>query len=607
MKTKTFLFLFSLIVLGSPLDSYSFTAPDTSQPGPYSVHSTSYKLPAEHYPEVHHDVTELWGKIWLPQIRGERPLVVFSHLATASTCRDAETKTLVNNCDYSYTGQCPEGLEPVPLHEGYSYLAEHLASHGYAVLSINMNRGINCNFNETPASDALLTLARGRLILRNLEELYKWNKGTHSLPEEIEIPLQNRIDFSKISMIGHSRGTESTKTAHYQYHLEDSIWPSRLPVFGVRSILDIDPVAPLEPSDLFTQGLHWAALVGGCSGMPFTNTAAALYDTSIANRAANRRKFRGYVVIGGANHYPFNSVMTSHYPSGCIGSVPALFTHDIPGSPSQRAITQYFISAYVRGTIENDLSLLNAFNPRFELPEAIKQLSTFQRTSVIVGANQILDDFSHSDYANSQSNEPWYFTNISIHKTATVPESDPSLHGTQVITHDVPALRLQWDFRGSSEPQSGYFETRIDETGQGRDLSRQQTIDLRVVRQPQFCQENSYPYNYIIPNPIGIPTDFTISLIDSNGNHSLALQVSQYATISDPGGWGTTDPSYHAECSQMNLLLQAVRVPLSDFEQVDVTQIQSIRLNFDSSLSEYGDMYISELETSAYDGTTASQ
>ncbi|MFZ0062361.1 MAG: hypothetical protein WAL47_10020, partial [Pyrinomonadaceae bacterium] len=155
-------------------------APDATGSGG-SVSSEEYHLPAS----IDNDVltgrnTELWAKLYWPTSfsSGPYPLVVFLH-GNHATCGTGTNPHVDNNSDYTSSGTCPPNYSVVNNHLGYEYLASQLASRGYIVASINANRGITGA--QSPDSsypdDPLHIFSRGRLVLKHLETLSKWNAG----------------------------------------------------------------------------------------------------------------------------------------------------------------------------------------------------------------------------------------------------------------------------------------------------------------------------------------------------------------------------------------------------------------------------------------------
>src|SRR5262245_23835209 len=147
--------MFAIVVL--PVTLLAQTAPDATGPGPFGVASSEYKLPAAIDPIVLADApanlpfrripTELWARVYRPDPvpGGALPLLVFLHgnHATCGRFEGAGQGRLDINIQYTFSGTCPPGFVVVPSHEGYGYLAERLASHGYLVVSLNVNRGVN--------------------------------------------------------------------------------------------------------------------------------------------------------------------------------------------------------------------------------------------------------------------------------------------------------------------------------------------------------------------------------------------------------------------------------------------------------------------------------
>src|SRR5262249_33303398 len=153
--------------------------------GPITV--SEYKMPAGFDPLVPSNLqTELWARVYRPANLSGSPhaLLVFLHGNHATCGRLAGPGEHFDiNVQYTFTGTYPAGFIPVPSHAGYSYLAERLASLGYIVVSINANRGVNAA--PGVPGDRGLNLRRGRLVLRHLLQLKKWNSGAETPPAEL--------------------------------------------------------------------------------------------------------------------------------------------------------------------------------------------------------------------------------------------------------------------------------------------------------------------------------------------------------------------------------------------------------------------------------------
>src|SRR4030095_14381425 len=174
--------LWCLLLLAAPLAAQ--TAPDATllSGGPITV--SEYKLPAAIDPVVFNNpATEPWARVYRPASLGSssHALLVLLHGNHATCGRLAGPGEHFDiNVQYTFTGTCPAGFIVVPSHAGYSYFADRLASLGYIVVSINANRGVNAAPGVT--GDRGLNLRRGRLVLRHLQRLSRWNSGAEPPP-----------------------------------------------------------------------------------------------------------------------------------------------------------------------------------------------------------------------------------------------------------------------------------------------------------------------------------------------------------------------------------------------------------------------------------------
>src|SRR4030095_8975509 len=199
------------VMLAATTVSFGQTAPDATAPGPFTTTSSEYKLPPTTddlvAPQV---VTELWARIYRPTNlnNAPHPLLIFLHgnHATCGRFEGAGQGRLNISIKYTSTGTCRAGCVVVPSHEGYAYFAERLASWGYIVVSINANRGVNAApgyLTGASVSDRGLNLRRGRLVLRHLEQLYRWNTGAEPTPASLGFNLAGKLDFSNVGLMGH--------------------------------------------------------------------------------------------------------------------------------------------------------------------------------------------------------------------------------------------------------------------------------------------------------------------------------------------------------------------------------------------------------------------
>ena len=125
--------------------------------------------------------TELYAQAWYPQeIQEKAPLIMLVHgnHASCGIYKGAGQYRKDNGILDYITNDCTsDGYVEVPQHLGYTYLAEHLASQGYIVVSVNHNRGIAGRLIRESGGDSGLNMMRGRSILTHMLLLSQWANG----------------------------------------------------------------------------------------------------------------------------------------------------------------------------------------------------------------------------------------------------------------------------------------------------------------------------------------------------------------------------------------------------------------------------------------------
>jgi hypothetical protein len=133
---------------------------------------------------------ELTGRIYAPTelADGPRPVIILMHGRHATTYNPA---TGAGVLEWPPAG----GRPPIPSYQGYDYLGNNLASHGYVVVSLSAN-GINARDNAAPDAGAL---ARAQLTQRTLDILRDLNStGTVTgIPAGADPGRAGRINFRR--------------------------------------------------------------------------------------------------------------------------------------------------------------------------------------------------------------------------------------------------------------------------------------------------------------------------------------------------------------------------------------------------------------------------
>jgi hypothetical protein len=513
--------------------------------------SAEYKFPASVDPEVQGDrPTELWARVYRPEPLdgdGRHPLLIFLH-GNHATCGHGVDPRIDDNRTYTFTGTCPPGYVVTPNHDGYEYLASELAALGYVIVSINANRGINAA--PGVPDDPGLNLARGRLILKHLALLSRWNNDIEPTPPELGASLAGRLDFGNVGLMGHSRGGEGARAAYNQYLDPESPWPGRIAdPLAIRGIFEIAPVDGQTSRTLDATGTRWTVLLPMCDGDVVNLSGIRPFDRMMAPTVEQPPRFKASFTVWGANHNYYNTEWQLSDSPGCTGHEP-LFSLEpgVIGSAAQRETGRMPIVNFFRASVgkHREPFRRQLFNPLFPLPPSLTRITRVERGfngSSDPSQALALEDFSNPT-GTSRSGLPTVASGIAV-EHLRLPE--------HALTHR--GARLSWAAAGAET----FFQTSVAAAGSGVSLARFGTLDLRVDR----AEDPANP-------PEG--TTFSVQLVNADGSLSAAVSVGRFVKLRGPvGGPG---PRLHS-------MLQTARLPLFEFRGAHLHAIQGVRLTFD--------------------------
>lgn len=410
------------VFVGAGAGTWSPIAEDPTGLGPYAVASQEYHLPAAVDELVLEDrFVEYWAVVWAPTNApaDERlPLTVFLHGNHATCGTGSNPRRDTNSCDrvyscsarlrasfscivplvassphgtfvlsarrqYTMTGTCPEGFVVVPQHRGYDYIGERLASHGYIVVSLNANRGINSGAGVD--GDARLIKARGALILGHLALLADWERGGDS-PLDEPLPF---IDWSRTGLFGHSRGGEAARAV-----LEFIDFPEQWGTqplldrlgevansIAVQAILEVGAVdyngreTNLDEPTFDADGVAWVAVVPTCDG-DVSHLAGVRPADRLLYAGSDTSAFSATVFAWGTNHNFYSTEWQTSDSSGCLGHDalwPSPNGAHSGDCPECREPALFATMALFRGVLggvveEHEARLLAFFDSRYSIP-----------------------------------------------------------------------------------------------------------------------------------------------------------------------------------------------------------------------------------------------
>lgn len=518
-----------------------------------AVLTGEYKLPATIDSSVLGDrATELWARVWRPATGGPYPLVVLLH-GNHSTCGRFDSGLgyrVDDNSQYTVNGTCPAGYVPVPSHNGYVYLAGPLAGRGYVVVSINADRGINAGSGVF--GDSGLNLARGRMVLRHIEEIAKWNSGVVATPPSLGFSLQGMIDFQHVGLMGHSRGGEGMRAAMVQYQDPGSIWPAAIgtPVH-FDGIFEIGPVDGQTSRVLNAIGVPWAVVLPGCDGDVSDLQGVRPFDRMMRAGGEPAAIAKATFEVFGANHNFYNVQWQHSDAASCDGQTPLFPDH--PGSALQRRTASdpflRFMQAHI-GAVKHPGRALS-LDPSYPVPSGIAAITQYSRGIALgpaPGLNLVVDDFDRPTGQSSSGN---------ANQSAGLSTYS---HGAAGASHDVNqrAASLSWQVPG------GFLQLNAAPPGGGLNASSERAIEFRIALKcfGNLCQA--------APAPDG-DVDFSIALVNGDGTLSTPVGLKTYAIVRRPSG----------SSGHLNSVMRSVRIPLTAFIGAKLAQFHGVRFIFD--------------------------
>ncbi len=574
MKTKNINYpgIILLLILLIPVISLSQTTPDPGLAGPYIYNKLEYDLGDLAYkPPSFPNNVEVRGSVHYPDSlkAGPYPVILMMHGRHVTCYKTSATGTV------SLSWPCISGYQPITSYQGYDYLAQQLASHGYIVISVSAN-AIN-------ASDNSLTdrgmAARAELLQYHLN-LWKTFNTTGAAP--FNNLFVGKLDLQNVGTIGHSRGGEGVITHALLNKSQGS-------PFGIKAVLTLAPVAYNRK---MLNNIPVLNIAPYCDG-DVANLAGVRYYDDVRYNLANDEAAKHSVLLLGANHNFFNTVWTpGMYPAGTSDDWNSIYgtsdSHCGTGSTNKRftiqeqqAALKTYASAFFRYYLGNE----TAFAPILKVEDRIPPASSsLESSEVFVSyhppASQRLD-------VNKQDTENSEITN--------------SLNGSAasggMVKYDICADDLREYNCGVSnslnkEPHSG-TSSKLGMSQLG--LSWNGPADYYENNIPVLNQ-NFMQYKYLQFRAAidfseyftNAPLDFSVQLIDAAAN-VVTKNIGSYTQCMyyPPGKQNSVLPK---------VLFNSIKIPLADFVGVDLSQIRKIKFLFNKSAS--GSIYVVDLALS---------
>ena len=547
------------------------TTPDPGLPGIYSVDSAEYDLGDLAWkPPGYPYFVEVRGSVHYPhQLEdGPFPVLFFLH-GRHSTCFKTSTPSMVNQ-DWP----CNFGYESITSFRGYDYLAKQMASHGYIVISISCN---SINASDNGVADYGME-GRGELVQHHMDLWNTWNTTGGGPFDTLFI---GKLDMQNVGTMGHSRGGEGVVVnALYNRSLGSP--------YGIKAVISLAPV------DFFREVLNDVAFMNVapyCDGDVSDLQGVHYYDDA-RYPGTDDNTPKHSVLMMGANHNFYNTVWTpGEYIAGTsddwddwIGGGDPHCGMDAPGnkrlSPDeQQSAFNAYASAFFRYYIGGEKQFTPIVNADDIIPPASSTLDSSQvfvsyqapdsmRTDInrtLTTANEDVNTLPGDVNTNSISN--YYICgNGSI-------ESDCGISGwSNKVPHES-------DYNGLSQQNmewnsaTDWYENEIP--AGNSDFTARKYLQFRTA------------VNYS-DSPDGEDLDFSVELTDTAGNTSVK-KISDYSHV-------LYDPPGEEYWDLPKVLFNTVKIPVRDFDGINLRQISSVKFIFDQS--EDGSILITDLALS---------
>ncbi len=484
--------------------------------------------------------------------------------------------------------------------QGHAWLQQHLASHGYIAVAIDQDF-LNGGFGEMDA--------RAIVLLRHMQLWRKWSTTYGNA-------YYNKVDMTKIALVGHSRGGEAIavakalNTAHsasltsapdyYKFNISAlfAIAPTDKYI-----LTDIDPKTqrpyfanPANPNDpaqsapIVLDDIAYATIHGSHDEDVGFFYGQNQYERAQRAALATPTHIKAAYMVNGANHKHFNSVWAAPCVAGYTSEACAdgpFHIRPLSGlirpDQSQQAVKVY-LTAYLQNVLRaaNSIDVLTNRTPDSSLPAGVTIVPRFQAKGRVV-LNHYQEDASAS--TGSRSGVTNAGSNLFEMQEMNLFPNEIWFFGTPIAYPDYPhsylatnALRLAW--------QSNAAEYRLNfasTTTVGSLVSSNPILSFDVGQMYEFAQDK---------NPKGVDQDFSVHLLVNYFGAtqvSNALPVSNYARLPYPDRVYTYMNENEIGADFSHTMLRTVRIPLADFvagkPTLNLNQIKGIVFKFNQKPS----------------------
>lgn len=484
---------------------------------------------------------------------GPFPLVLFLH-GRHATCAKGSTAYL--------QWPCSSGRTPIPSYRGFAYASAILASHGYIVVSISAN-GLSGLDNMAADFGAQ---ARAELLQHHLD---LWRTFTTTGGAPFGSTFIGRVDLTNIGTMGHSRGGEGVMR-HVLYN------KSLGSPYGIRAVF---PLAPTNFNRPIISGVPFEVLLPWCDGDVSDLQGVQFYDDA-RYAAPGDPAPKHYVLVMGANHNFYNTVWTSGYPGARddwwnfadpqCGTMAARRLSAAEQRGTGAAYMAGFFRRYLGGETEFD-AMLKGDAPAPASARTNDLFSSYHAPDTALHRRDVNRLLDAGDLVSNQLGGAVSKAGMAPHDVCggEAPQPEHCLTGAAYGQQPHTTAAAVSSKRGLSQLRAGWSSTSAHHTNNMpagfQDVSRFQVLQFRAAVNFQDAR-----------NPLAIAADFTVRLTDGAGKSaSTAVSSHSDALFYPPGAAGSIP----------KVVMNTIRIPLSAFPGVNLSDVRSVQFRFDRASS----------------------
>jgi hypothetical protein len=477
---------------------------------------------------------------------------------------------------------------------GYDYLLQALAERGYAVAAPNLIGAFSEADDWAPTdgswgANSMDYFRVEPLVDRMMEELAAANRG-ESLAFGLD--LTDKLALDQLLLLGHSRGGEwaNILTQRRAENVDPALIEAGMgPVSGLffltpayGDFLDVDE------ADRDSADVPFVVVPAYCDGdlRAYPLLGQTYFEQALLDE--NRQAPAWVAALKTAEHYAYNTRIDN--PSYNPSSVFCQNRDDFLPVDDARDFVAQLVPDFFDMTLGlAPIGSIPGFDPvaalpdtlygapieisALTLPEMSQQIlgpngAESLTTNALGGANEIVGNATLSFCQGADEEMCIFDDTVELRPESTYEDwvyVQPKWSGYP------PQVRVQWD------APDGRFSMTIPQGGNS--LSLLDTLHFRVLVDM-----------FDVRNAAVDAQAFSVVLVDADGNESVVLiSAENPALVKDQGV-----PSTISFWSDYPLRARSVRIPLSDFSGVDLSQVRELAFVFDQT--EQGSLLFSDVE-----------